>query len=204
MRYALCALLIKMDPQDIRSLQFLEEIDNKHSPSQRDMARKFNISLGLVNSFIKRLARKGYLKISTIPRKRVSYILTPKGFAEKSRLTFEFIQYSLHFYKEALRNLQNLLNELEERGVKKVVFYGANDLAEIAFTSLKATDIKLIGVVDDSKKGKKFLGFTIRSIAELSKLEFDMIIITTIESKENIFNKLLQKKIPGEKMTMLE
>lgn len=204
MRYALCALLIKMDPQDIRSLQFLEEIDNKHSPSQRDMARKFNISLGLVNSFIKRLARKGYLKISTIPRKRVSYILTPKGFAEKSRLTFEFIQYSLHFYKEALRNLQNLLNELEERGVKKVVFYGANDLAEIALISLKATGIKLIGVVDDSIKGRKFLGFTIRSIAELSKLEFDMIIITTIESKENIFNKLLQKKIPGEKMTMLE
>jgi len=204
MRYALCALLINMDPQDIRSLQFLEEIDNKHSPSQRDMARKFNISLGLVNSFIKRLARKGYLKISTIPRKRVSYILTPKGFAEKSRLTFEFIQYSLHFYKEALRNLQNLLNELEERGVKKVVFYGANDLAEIALISLKATGIKLIGVVDDSIKGRKFLGFTIRSIAELSKLEFDMIIITTIESKENIFNKLLQKKIPGEKITMLE
>lgn len=197
-------MLIKMDPQDIRSLQFLEEIDNRHRPSQRDMARKFNISLGLVNSFIKRLARKGYLKISTIPRKRVRYILTPKGFAEKSRLTYNFIQYSLHFYKEALRNLQDLLNKLETRGVKKVVFYGANDLAEIAFTSLKATDIKLIGVVDDSKKGKKFLDFTIRSIAELSKLEFDMIIITTIESKENIFNKLLQKKIPGEKMTMLE
>jgi len=193
-----------MDPQDIRSLQFLEEIDNNHSPTQRDMARKFNISLGLVNSFIKRLARKGYIKITTIPRNRVRYILTPRGFAEKSRLTFEFIQYSLHFYKRALRNLQDLLSELEERGVKKVVFYGANDLAEIALISLKATDIKLIGVVEDSKKGRKFLGFTIRSIAELSKLEFDMIIITTIESKETIFNKLLQKKIPGEKMTMLE
>ncbi len=193
-----------MDPQDIRSLQFLEEIDNRHSPSQRDLARKLNISLGLVNSFIKRLARKGYLKISTIPGKRVSYILTPKGFAEKSRLTFEFIQYSLHFYKSALRNLQDLLNKLEKRGVKKVVFYGANDLAEIALISLKATDIKLIGVVEDSKKGKRFLGFTIRSIAELSKLEFDMIIITTMESKETIFNRLLQKKIPGEKITILE
>lgn len=204
MRYALCALLIKMDPQDIRSLQFLEEIDNNHSPTQRDLAKRLNISLGLVNSFIKRLARKGYLKISTIPRKRVSYILTPKGFAEKSRLTFEFIQYSLHFYKSALRNLQDLLSELEERGVKKVVFYGANDLAEIALISLKATDIKLIGVVEDSKKGKRFLGFTIRSIAELSKLEFDMIIITTIESREAIFNRLLQKKIPGEKITMLK
>jgi len=193
-----------MDPQDIRSLQFLEEIDNNDSPTQRDLARKFNISLGLVNSFIKRLARKGYVKITTIPRNRVKYILTPQGFAEKSRLTYEFIQYSFHFYKKALNNLQDLVNEFEKRGVEKVVFYGANDLAEIAFISLKASDIKLIGVVDDSKKGESFLGYIIKSIAELSRLEFDRIIVTTIDSKEAICNKLLQEKIPGEKIIMLE
>jgi len=194
----------KMDPQDIRSLQFLEEIDNTHSPTQRDLAKKFNMSLGLVNSFIKRLARKGYLKITTIPRNRVRYILTPQGFAEKSRLTYNFIQYSLHFYKEALGNLEDLLNELDTRGVKRVVFYGAGDLAEIASMSLKASDIDLIGLVDDSKEGENFLGHTIRSTEKLSQLEFDRIIITTIDSKEAIFNKLLQKKIPSEKIIMLE
>ena len=201
---ALCALLIKMDPQDIKSLQILEEIDNSHSPTQRDLAKRLNMSLGLVNSFIKRLARKGHLKITTIPRKRVSYILTPKGFAEKSRLTFEFIQYSLHFYKRALRSLEDLLSELEERGVKEVVFFGANDLAEIAFICLKATDIRLTGVVDDLKKGKRFLDFTIKPIAELSELEFDRIIITTIDSKEDIFNRLLQERIPRKKIVSIE
>jgi len=193
-----------MDPQDIRSLQFLEEIDNNHSPTQRDLARKFNVSLGLVNSFIKRLARKGYVKVTTIPRNRVRYILTPTGFAEKSRLTYEFIQYSLHFYKKALKNFEDLLNQLQRKGVKRVVFYGAGDLAEIASISLKASDIKLIGVVDDLKKGEKFLGQTIKSIAELSQLEFDKIIITTIDSKEAIFNRLLQKKIPRQKIVKLE
>ena len=193
-----------MDPQDIRSLQILEEIDNNHSPSQRDLAKKLNISLGLVNSFIKRLARKGYLKITTIPRSRVKYIVTPKGFAEKSRLTYEFIQYSFHFYKEALGKFEDLLNGFQQREVKKVIFYGANDLAEIAFISLKGTDIKLIGVVDDLKKGEKFLDYTIKPIAELRKLEFDMIIITVIESSEDIFNKLIQKGIPREKIIMLE
>lgn len=193
-----------MDPQDIRSLQLLEEIDNNHSPSQRDLARKLNISLGLVNSFIKRLARKGYVKITTIPRNRVKYILTPQGFAEKSRLTYEFIQYSLHFYKRALSNLQDLLNELEKKGVKKVIFYGAGDLAEIASISLKASDIELIGVVEDSKEGEKFSGHTIRSIEKLNQLEFDRIIISTIDSQEAILNKLLQKKIPAERIIMLE
>ncbi|MCK4828361.1 winged helix-turn-helix transcriptional regulator [bacterium] len=193
-----------MDLQDIRSLQFLEEIDNSHSPSQRDLAKRLNMSLGLVNSFIKRLARKGYVKITAISRKRVRYILTPKGIAEKSRLTYEFIQYSLHFYNRALRNLQDLLNRLQKRGVKKVVLYGAGDLAEIASISLKATDIKLTGVMDELKEGHKFLGHTVRSMAELNQLQFDMIIITTVESKEAIFNTLLQKKIPREKIAMLE
>lgn len=198
-----CALLIKMDPQDLRSLQILEEIDNTHRPSQRYLARKLNISLGLANSFIKRLAKKGYVKITTIPRNRFKYILTPQGFAEKSRLTYEFVQYSFSLYKEALKKFEGLLNELEKGNVKKVVFYGASDLSEIAHISLKASDIKLIGVVDDSKKGKQFLDFTIRSTEELRNLEFDRIIITTLELKEPMVNKLLQNNIPKEKIIIL-
>lgn len=162
------------------------------------------MSLGLVNSFIKRLARKGYLKVTTIPRNRVKYILTPMGFAEKSRLTYEFIQYSFHFYKRALGNFQSLLNELEKKGVKHLIFYGANDLAEIAFISLKATDIKLVGIVDDLRQGGKFLDFTVKSTGELSTLEFDRIIITTVDSKQAIYNKLREKKIPDERIIMLE
>lgn len=193
-----------MDPQDLRSLQILEEIGNTHSPSQRYLARKLNISLGLANSFVKRLAKKGYVKVTNIPRKRVKYILTSQGFAEKSRLTYEFIQHSFSLYKEALKKFDGLMNELKKGNVKKVVFYGASDLAEITFVSLKATNIKLMGVVDDGKKGAKFLNFTIRSTSELKNLEFDSIIITTIEPRGSIVTKLLQKNIPREKIIMLE
>jgi DNA-binding MarR family transcriptional regulator len=193
-----------MDPQDIRSLQILEEIDNGYSPSQRDLARKLDISLGLVNSFIRRLASKGYVKITTIPRNRVRYMLTPQGFAEKSRLTYKFIQYSYRFYKKALRSLQDILDEFQKRGGKKVAFYGANDLAEIAFISLKGTDVQLVGIGDDSKRGEKFLGHTIMSMADLDALEFDMIIITSIDSKQEIYGKLRRNKIASQKIVMLD
>lgn len=191
-----------MDPQDIRSLQILEEIGNDYSPSQRDLARKLNISLGLVNSFIKRLAKKGYVKITTIPRNRVKYILTPQGFAEKSRLTYEFIQYSFRFYKNTLSSIEGLLNDYEKQGITKIAFYGATDLAEIAFISLRATDMRLVCVVDEEKKGKKFLGYTITSMENLIKLDFDRIIITAIDSKGEICDTL-QKKIPKEKIVNL-
>jgi len=193
-----------MDPQDIRSLQILEEIENNYASSQRDLARKLNISLGLVNSFMKRLAKKGYVKITTIPRKRVKYMLTPQGFAEKSRLTFEFIQYSFRFYKKALKSLEELFNDLERRGATTVAFYGATDLAEIAFISLRERDLELVCIVDEEKKGKKFLGLTIASIKELRRLHFDAVIITSIDSEKELYGILLGNEIQREKIIMLE
>ena len=193
-----------MDPQDFKSLQILEEIGNTHSPSQRYLARKLNISLGLANSFVKRLAKKGYVKITTVPRNRVKYMLTPQGFAEKSRLTYEFIQHSLSLYKEALKKFEGLLNELEERNIRKVILYGASDLAEITYVSLKANNINLVGVVDDTKKGSQFLDFTIQSTSDLKDLEFDSIIIAALESKDHTVKKLVEKSIPREKIIMLE
>jgi len=193
-----------MEPQDFKFLQILEEIDTTHSPSQRYLARKLNISLGLVNSFVKRLAKKGYVKITTIPRNRVKYMLTPQGFAEKSRLTYEFIQHSFSLYKEALKKFEGLFNELEKRNVRKVVFYGVSDLTEITFVSLKATNIKLVGVVDDVKAGTQYLDFTVRSTSELKNLEFDSIILTALETKEHMVKKLVEKNIPQEKIIILE
>jgi DNA-binding MarR family transcriptional regulator len=193
-----------MDPQDIRSLQILEEIENDYASSQRDLARNLNISLGLVNSFMKRLAMKGYVKITTMPRNRVKYMLTPQGFSEKSRLTFEFIQYSFRFYKKALRILEELIDDLEKKGITEVAFYGATDLAEIAFISLRARGLELVCIVDEEKKGKTFLGLTIKSIKELLGLDFDKIIVTSLDSKGMIYDTLQVHKIPMEKIVMLD
>ncbi|MBT8365400.1 MAG: winged helix-turn-helix transcriptional regulator, partial [Deltaproteobacteria bacterium] len=106
-----------MDPKDIRTLKILERVNDRKSTSQRDLAGELNISLGLVNSFIKRLVKKGYLKIATIPKKRIKYILTPRGAAEKTRLTYEYIQHSYSFYKEARQKLRDLFDEMEKQGV---------------------------------------------------------------------------------------
>jgi DNA-binding Lrp family transcriptional regulator len=193
-----------MDPQDIRSLQILEELENDYASSQRDLARNLNISLGLVNSFMKRLAKKGYVKITTIHRNRVKYILTPRGFAEKTRLTYEFIHYSFRFYKKALRSIEELLGNFNKRGITKVAFYGATDLAEIAFISLRATGMHLVCIVDEEEKGKKFLGLTIKSIKELLELDFDKIIVTALDSEGMIYDTLQGNKIPREKIVMLD
>ena len=71
-----------MEKEDFHILRLMGEIERDSSPSQRELSRRLNLSLGLVNSFIKRLVKKGYFKVKTLPRKRVKYFLTPEGLAK--------------------------------------------------------------------------------------------------------------------------
>ena len=193
-----------MDRKDIRTLKILEEIDNDHTPSQRDLSKKLNISLGLVNSFVKRLTNKGYFKINNIPKNRVKYILTTKGAAEKTRLTYQYIQHSFEFYRNAREKLHKLFKYLMAQGVRRVVFYGTGDFAEIAFISLQETSIQMLAIVDDNNMGEKFLGGVVKDPDVLYSLSFDRILITSMISKDKVLEKVLEQGIPQSKVVVLE
>jgi len=193
-----------MDHRDIHALRILEEIQKNAFSTQRELAGSLNISLGLVNSFIKRLGRKGYLKITTVPKNRFRYMLTPKGFAEKTRLTYGFIQYSFDFYKTARRRVKAALRGLENEGVRNVVFYGADDLAEISYISLQETALKMVAIVDDYRFGEKFLGHTIKHPSILNSLDYDKIIVRSVNSKDAIYESLQKLNIRRTKILMFE
>ena len=193
-----------MNPVDIRTLHLLEEIEKNHSPSQRQLARQLDISLGLVNSFIKRLALKGYFKVTHVPKNRVRYILTPKGATEKSRLTYEYIKLSYVFFKDARKKMQNLLKDLESQGVKRVIFFGTTELAEIAYLSLHDTNIELAAVLDDRRAGKKFFNHTVQVSDVLESAIFDRILLTTPEFDGFIADRLEKFGIDENRVVMLQ
>lgn len=179
-----------------KSLLLLDEISKEDSLSQRDLSKKLNLALGLVNSYIKNLVSKGYITIKTIPSKRYAYYLTPKGFSEKSRLTYHLLRDYTKIYREARRNFKQLFSELYDSGVKRVVFAGADEVAEIAYLSLQEVDIELVGMVDDNKAGKSFFKAVVRPLNEINKLPYNNIIITTFIRKDFVYQKLLENKIP--------
>lgn len=193
-----------METQDIRTLRILEKVGDDVAPSQREMARELNVSLGLVNSFIKRLALKGYVKASSIPRKRIRYILTPKGMAEKSKLTYRYIQFSYHYYREARHKLQKLFAKLEKSGVRRVVFYGATDLAEIAFLSLQETDIDLVAVVDDLHPSKKLLGRRVIDSRGLATVSFDRVVVTDDGNRDIVMRRLFSLGVSRSDVVFVE
>lgn len=189
-----------MDVKDIRKLQLLEEISAENTISQRDLSQTLNISLGLVNTFVKRLVKKGYCKVRTIPKNRVKYILTPAGAMEKTRLTYEYISSSYQYLKDAKRRLQSLYSDFEKEGNKDIVFYGAQELAEVAYLSLQDTNLRLVGVVDPEEAGRNFNALIVEQAQELKHMDYDILLITTLNDHDKVMDDICKIGVPKEKI----
>ncbi len=183
-----------------KSLQLLDQISKGEPLSQRDLSKKLNLALGLVNSYLKNLVSKGYITIKTIPAKRYTYYLTPKGFSEKTRLTYQLLQDYTNIYMEARRDFQKLFHDLSLSGATRVVFAGVDEVAEIAYLSLQEFDIELAGAFDDAKKGTKFFKTVVMPFHEIHTIDYDRVVLSTFLRKEEVYQSLLENRVPDDKI----
>jgi len=176
---------------DHKALQILDELSNNDSLTQRDLSGRLGIALGLVNTYIKNLVKKGYITVKSIPPKRYAYYLTPKGFTEKTRLTYHLLQDYTRIYREAKNNLKMLFNELRNAGSKRILFAGVDEVAEIAYITLQETDLELTGVVDGEQAGQKFFGRDIQPLSAIKHMQYDSIVITTYLKRDALTKELI-------------
>ena len=186
----------------MRILQIMEEVENNNKITQRELAKKLNISIGMTNLFIKRIIKKGYFKITNIPKNRLMYMITPKGIIEKSRLTFEYLRYSLNFYKSLKAHVLEKFSNLEDKGVKRVAFYGLGEVSELSYLFLQETNLELVAVAEDFDI-KDFFGFDVILPDSLNEARFDIIIITTFDNLQQRIERLVKAGIDSKKIQTL-
>ncbi len=186
--------------EDYRSFLLLDEISKDNKVTQRTLSKTLGIALGLVNSYMKNLASKGYITIADIPPKRYSYYLTPNGFLEKTRLAYHHLQNFTGLYKVARRDFRQLFQNLYSNGVRDIVFCGVDEVAEIAYLSLQEVDIRLAAVYDIGQIKKKFFGQAVAPISEIQNTGFDMVIITSFLDGGRLKEELLKKDVPEDKI----
>ena len=102
--------------RDMR-FRILRLLESNPQTSQRALSQELGVSLGSVNYCLKALVQKGQLKISNFRasnnKLRYAYVLTPKGVAEKTALTGQFLQSKLKEYDALKAEIKNLQEELE-------------------------------------------------------------------------------------------
>lgn len=196
-----------MDRHDARALEILNAIEEGRPLSQRALAARLGIALGLVNLYLRRLSRKGYVKIVEFPakpaaRKRLQYLLTPKGLTEKSRLAYQHMVYSLNLFRRTRETLRASLARLLAQGAKRVALYGPGDAAELAYLTLKEVGLEPVGVFGPAAGGE-FLGFAVQSAADLRPEDVDAVIVATFERPEADVDALVRRGVPADRCLTL-
>jgi DNA-binding MarR family transcriptional regulator len=128
-------------------LGVLDAVERDPAITQRSVARELGIALGLANAYVKRCVHKGLIKVNQIPRRRYAYYLTPQGFAEKSRLTANYLAHSFYFFRQARSQCAALFAEAAGRGQRRLALIGHGDLAEIASLVVREFPVEIAGTI---------------------------------------------------------
>ena len=120
-----------------RELRIIEEISRDRNLTQRKISRRVDISLGMTNLILKRLVSKGYVKIKGLDKRKVQYILTPKGFTEKTKKSYRYFLKTIHSLKEMKEKIQELISMEYKKSDTYFVVLGDAELADVIELSLQ-------------------------------------------------------------------
>jgi len=171
------------DSSDSISLRLLDELTKEPMITQRALAARLGIALGLVNAYVKRLYKKGYIKIKNLPKNRIKYIITPKGFTEKTRLTYNYMHRSVHYFKEVRNKIELTYLSMMKSGVINILLWGDGEIAELCYISTRGLPLKIVGVVGDKRTENGFFGHHIYSIDDLEGVNYDAVLVSSIENR---------------------
>jgi DNA-binding MarR family transcriptional regulator len=166
-------------------LGLLESVERDGAQSQRKLASDLGIALGLVNAYLRRCVKKGLLKIGQAPARRYAYYLTPHGFAEKSRLTVEYLSSSFSFFRRAREDCSLVLKAAHARGWKRIALIGVSDLAEIATICALEQGITIVAVVDSKARMDLFVGTPVVASTDAVPGGFDAVVVTDLQDSRD-------------------
>ena len=188
----------------------LDEVAAGDHVSQRTLARRVGIALGLTNLLLKRLARRGLVRMVKVKPNRIAYFLTPAGFAAKARLSGAYFMRTTRFYAEARDRVRSSFLRLssewpgQDTMGKPVVFYGADEVAEIGFICLQETDLELAGVLDDTRE-TAFFGRPVLRPSDLPGLlgqlpAHTIVVPMSFEAPDDLTPRLRSAGVPPERI----
>jgi DNA-binding MarR family transcriptional regulator len=181
-----------LNREDTVTRGILETIDMRSDVSQRHLANNLGVALGLANLYLRRCVRKGLVKIKQAPANRYLYYLTPKGFAEKSRLTAQYLSISFDFYRRAGDSCTKIFRTCVEKNFNRLLLCGVSELAEIASLRTDEHGVRIIGTFDPSSDRHRFVALPVwHRIEEVP--DFDACVLTAVNDPMVLYEEVVSK-----------
>lgn len=174
------------------TLGLLAAVEREETVTQRSLAGELGIALGLANAYLKRAAHKGWIKVQQVPPNRYAYYVTPQGFAEKARLTGEYLSSSLTFFRRAKEQIGEALEAFAAADRRRVVLVGVGELAEIAALCQLQIDVELIGILDAKSHKDTFAGLpVVQRLEDLPAAE--SYLITDVRQSQDAYDAMVAR-----------
>jgi predicted transcriptional regulator len=179
----------------------LEAVAGNARITQRALASRLGIAVGLTNICLKRLARRGLIEFVNVGSNRIVYMVTKQGVAEKSRLTYELMEHSLQTYGQVRQQLRQMLEPCVRHGTR-VAIYGAGEAAEVAYLALRELGVEPVAVYGGPANAL-FLGAPARRVTGADHDLYDVLIVATLSQGTTIIDELIRVGIPHAKLLPL-
>jgi DNA-binding MarR family transcriptional regulator len=173
-------------------LGLLNSVEHDSDRTQRHIAAELGIALGLVNAYLRRCVKKGLVKVYDAPARRYAYYLTPQGFAEKSRLTVQYLSNSFSFFRLAKGECAGVFDAAKARGFSRLVLAGKSDLAEIAILCAVEAAIKIVAIVDPRDGDAHFVGIAVVKSYSVVNEKYDAVVVTDVTRAKSSFDAAVE------------
>ena len=114
---------------DEREFELINIIGAEIGANQRRLSRLMDLSLGMTNMLIRRLIAKGFIRIEQLNKRKVQYLLTPQGFAEKMRKSVNYTLKTINSIGLIKARVQAILLDLHKDGTRDFFIVGKSDLS---------------------------------------------------------------------------
>ena len=198
-----------MQSHDHHVRRILDAVESQPDVSQRSLSRELGVALGLTNLLVGRVVRKGWVRVIHVKPNRLRYFLTPAGIAEKSRMSRAYLEASVQFYRQTRDRIRLQFSALSatwpgngSAPPKRIVFYGAGEVAEIGYICLADTDLQLVGVVDPVRT-KPFFGFSVCAPEQLDGdaldgQPFDRLVVMSFGDTDALRAEVVALRVPSD------
>ena len=174
---------------DHATLKLLVALEEGRPATQRGLAARIGVALGMTNYLVKRAVRKGLVKVDKVPAKRYAYYVTPKGFGEKSRLVAQYLSSSLSFFRQARAEYSDLFSQIRAQDHSRIILFGTGELAEIALLSAREDNIDVIAIVSPGSNQDDFSGVPVFGSLDFSaEADIDAVVITVADVPQEAYD----------------
>lgn len=183
--------------KEFRCLSLLHALYEEPAISQKTLGDSTHLSSSMVNNYIKQFRKEGLIKVTGNTNRNTRYHVTEAGHEVLTTLLLDYTAEIVQLYSSVKKEIVTILQGFSQEGIRDVVLYGAAETAEIVYSAIKETPLKVVGIVDNdsSKSGVLFNGMTICPPSMLNELLFDAVIIASFGKQEEIYASI--KAISG-------